>query len=201
MQADELYKFSDGTLKTVRDELHHRILDFHLGCNKEMSRRKWTAIDKRISELMVELIDKQMRKRRIIRNLERLVDSHHGPSDAMHNPSQPLKNIRVILKSIHSDDENPSRANIKQALRIFILIRCEWFEDWGFGESDSVRGALDVGGNAWCLDLEGVIRFLRVGRILVALWCVWGVVEEGRGVVVLFRLEGGEELIVDMVRS
>ncbi|GJV91361.1 hypothetical protein Tco_1539174 [Tanacetum coccineum] len=28
MRADELYKFSDGTLKTVRDELHHRLLDF-----------------------------------------------------------------------------------------------------------------------------------------------------------------------------
>nr|GEU37420.1 hypothetical protein [Tanacetum cinerariifolium] len=27
MRADELYKFSDGTLNTVRDELHHRILN------------------------------------------------------------------------------------------------------------------------------------------------------------------------------
>ncbi|GJV99896.1 hypothetical protein Tco_1555148 [Tanacetum coccineum] len=33
MQADELYKFSNGTLKTVRDELHHRLLDFRLGYN------------------------------------------------------------------------------------------------------------------------------------------------------------------------
>ncbi|GJS71143.1 hypothetical protein Tco_0703984 [Tanacetum coccineum] len=73
MRADELYKFSDRTLKTVRDELHHSILDFRLGYNEEMSRRKWKAVDKRRSELMVELIDKQMRKRRIIRNLERLV--------------------------------------------------------------------------------------------------------------------------------
>ncbi|GKC56111.1 hypothetical protein Tco_1083709 [Tanacetum coccineum] len=63
MRADELYKFLDGTLKTVRDELHHRILDFCLGYNKEMSRRKWTTTDKRRSELMVELIDKQMRDR------------------------------------------------------------------------------------------------------------------------------------------
>ncbi|GJW56614.1 hypothetical protein Tco_0103345 [Tanacetum coccineum] len=63
----------DRTLKTVRDELHHRILNFCLGYNKEMSRRKWTAIDKRRSKLMVELIDKQMQERRIIRNLERLV--------------------------------------------------------------------------------------------------------------------------------
>ncbi|GJR98023.1 hypothetical protein Tco_0270197 [Tanacetum coccineum] len=59
MRADELYKFSDGTLKTVRDELHHRILDFRLGYNDEMSRRKWTTINKKRSELMVELIDKQ----------------------------------------------------------------------------------------------------------------------------------------------
>ncbi|GJR74602.1 hypothetical protein Tco_0086967 [Tanacetum coccineum] len=70
MRADELYKFLEGTIKTVRDELHHRILDFCLGYNKEMSRRKWMAIDKKSSELMVKLIDKQMRERRIIRNLE-----------------------------------------------------------------------------------------------------------------------------------
>ncbi|GJR36730.1 hypothetical protein Tco_1212414 [Tanacetum coccineum] len=40
MRADELYKFSDGTLKKVRDELHHRIRDFRLEYNKEMRRRK-----------------------------------------------------------------------------------------------------------------------------------------------------------------
>ncbi|GJW22504.1 hypothetical protein Tco_0033126, partial [Tanacetum coccineum] len=40
VRADELYKFSSGTLKKVQDELHHRILDFRLGYNDEMSRRK-----------------------------------------------------------------------------------------------------------------------------------------------------------------
>ncbi|GKA39119.1 hypothetical protein Tco_0731670 [Tanacetum coccineum] len=69
MLADELHKFSDRMLKKVRDELHHRIRDFYLKYNKEMPRRKWTAIDRKRSELMVELIDKQMRERRIIRNL------------------------------------------------------------------------------------------------------------------------------------
>ncbi|GJY46902.1 retrovirus-related pol polyprotein from transposon TNT 1-94 [Tanacetum coccineum] len=73
MRANELYNFLDRTLKTVHDALHHRILYFCLGYNKEMSRIKWTAIDKRRSELMVELIDKQMRERQIIRNLKRLV--------------------------------------------------------------------------------------------------------------------------------
>ncbi|GJS73009.1 hypothetical protein Tco_0705850 [Tanacetum coccineum] len=61
MRADELYKFSNETSNTVRDELHHIIHDFRLGYNKDMSRRKWTTIEKRRSELMVKLIDKQMR--------------------------------------------------------------------------------------------------------------------------------------------
>nr|GEY07698.1 reverse transcriptase domain-containing protein [Tanacetum cinerariifolium] len=72
MWADELYKFSDGTLKNVQDELHQIILDFRLAYNKEMLRRKWTAIGRKRSQLVVELIDKQIRKRRIIRNLERM---------------------------------------------------------------------------------------------------------------------------------
>ncbi|GJW51240.1 glycine--tRNA ligase, mitochondrial 1-like protein [Tanacetum coccineum] len=81
MRANELYKFSDWTLKKVRDELHHRMRNFRLEYNKEMPRRKWTTIDKRRSELMVELIDKQMRERRIIRNLERLVGARELEMD------------------------------------------------------------------------------------------------------------------------
>ncbi|GKB20306.1 hypothetical protein Tco_0854229 [Tanacetum coccineum] len=81
MRADELYKFSNGTLKTVRDELHHRLLDFQLGFNKNMPRRKWTAIDRKRLGLMVEFIDKQMRERHIIRNLERLVGAQELEMD------------------------------------------------------------------------------------------------------------------------
>ncbi|GJX85402.1 hypothetical protein Tco_0336176 [Tanacetum coccineum] len=66
MRADELYKFSDGTLKKVWDKLHHRIRDFRMEYNTEIPRRKWTAIDRKRSELMVEQIDKQMSERRII---------------------------------------------------------------------------------------------------------------------------------------
>nr|GEX00885.1 hypothetical protein [Tanacetum cinerariifolium] len=81
MRADELYTFSDETLKLVRDELHHRALNFFLGYNKEMSRRKWSAIDRRRFELMVKLINKQMRKRWIIRNLKRLVGARELEMD------------------------------------------------------------------------------------------------------------------------
>nr|GEW11953.1 putative reverse transcriptase domain-containing protein [Tanacetum cinerariifolium] len=81
MRADELYKFSDETLKKVRDELHHRVLDFHLGYNKEIEKRKWTGIDRKRSELMVKLIDKQLRERRIIQNLKRLVGAQELEMD------------------------------------------------------------------------------------------------------------------------
>nr|GEV02887.1 integrase, catalytic region, zinc finger, CCHC-type, peptidase aspartic, catalytic [Tanacetum cinerariifolium] len=77
MRADELYKFSDETLKNVQDEIHHRVLNFCLGYNDEMSRRKWMNIDKKRSQLM----DKQMRERRIIRNLERLVGARELEMD------------------------------------------------------------------------------------------------------------------------
>ncbi|GKG60591.1 hypothetical protein Tco_0614153, partial [Tanacetum coccineum] len=73
MRADELYKFSDSTLKSVRDTLHHSLLNFRLGYNKYMPRRKWIATDQRRSGIMVNLIDKQLLERQNMRILERLV--------------------------------------------------------------------------------------------------------------------------------
>ncbi|GKC08367.1 hypothetical protein Tco_0999977 [Tanacetum coccineum] len=70
LRANELYKFSYGTLKSVRDEIHHKVLDFRLDYNKEMPKRKWTAIDRKRSGLMIKLIDKQLREREIIKNLD-----------------------------------------------------------------------------------------------------------------------------------
>ncbi|GJZ02020.1 hypothetical protein Tco_0519981 [Tanacetum coccineum] len=81
LRADELYKFLDSTLKSVRDEIHHRVLDFRLDYNMEMPKRKWTTVDRNRSGLMIELIDKQLREREIIRNLERLVGARELEMD------------------------------------------------------------------------------------------------------------------------
>ncbi|GJR55820.1 hypothetical protein Tco_1406341 [Tanacetum coccineum] len=83
MRADELYKFSDGTLKSVCDTLRHRLLNIHLGYNRDMPRRKWSAMDQRCSGIMVDLIDKQLLERQIIRNLERLVGARELEMDYM----------------------------------------------------------------------------------------------------------------------
>ncbi|GKC89402.1 hypothetical protein Tco_1150051, partial [Tanacetum coccineum] len=81
MRAYELYKFSDGTLKKVRDTLHHKLLNFRFGCNKDMPRRKWSAMDKKRAGIMVDLIDKLVLERWIIRNLERLVGARELEMD------------------------------------------------------------------------------------------------------------------------
>ncbi|GKB42084.1 hypothetical protein Tco_0887026 [Tanacetum coccineum] len=89
LRANELYKFSDGTLKSVRGEIHHRVLDFRLDYNTEMPKRKWTAIDRKRLGLMIKLINKQLSEREIIRNLERLVDARELKMDyklMMHAP-------------------------------------------------------------------------------------------------------------------
>ncbi|GJU26671.1 hypothetical protein Tco_1165292 [Tanacetum coccineum] len=109
MRADELYKFSDRTLKSVRDTLHHRLLNFRLGYNKGMPRRKWSAMGQRRSGIMVNLMDKKLLKRRIMQNLERLVGARELGAD--------YRLMQVILHSIHSNDGNPTSANIQQALQ------------------------------------------------------------------------------------
>ncbi|GJS19304.1 hypothetical protein Tco_0447936 [Tanacetum coccineum] len=57
---------------------------FRLDYNIEMPKRKWMAVDRKRSGLMIELIDKQLRQREIIRNLERLVGARELEMDYTH---------------------------------------------------------------------------------------------------------------------
>ncbi|GJV03375.1 hypothetical protein Tco_1336944 [Tanacetum coccineum] len=70
MRADELYKFSNRTLQSVCKTLHYRLLNFKLGYKKDMPSRKWTNKDQNRTYIMVQLIDKQLLERRIMRILE-----------------------------------------------------------------------------------------------------------------------------------
>ncbi|GKD84347.1 hypothetical protein Tco_1355501 [Tanacetum coccineum] len=81
IEFKELYTPSHKLPGKVRDELHHRVSDFHLEYNTVMPWRKWTAIDRKRSELMIKLIDKQMRERMVIRNLKRLVGARELEMD------------------------------------------------------------------------------------------------------------------------
>nr|GEX75547.1 hypothetical protein [Tanacetum cinerariifolium] len=60
MRTDKLYKFSDSTLKYVRNTLHQRLLNFRLGYNKGMEMRKWTEKGSEASHNMMLKIDEHL---------------------------------------------------------------------------------------------------------------------------------------------
>ncbi|GJS29827.1 hypothetical protein Tco_0490447 [Tanacetum coccineum] len=70
MRSDELYKFCDGTLKSVRPVLHD--IASSLSMNY-LPKRIWSNLDRKISHIMIKAIDQQLFDRRLMRNLEKFV--------------------------------------------------------------------------------------------------------------------------------
>ncbi|GJW45272.1 hypothetical protein Tco_0074071 [Tanacetum coccineum] len=70
MRADELYNFCDGTLKSVRDTLHHMLHNFVLRYNHGMPKRAWTKKDQKWIDEIVKQIDNMLLERQIMRSLE-----------------------------------------------------------------------------------------------------------------------------------
>ncbi|GJU38080.1 hypothetical protein Tco_1186434 [Tanacetum coccineum] len=81
MWADELYKFSDGTLKSVYDNLHEILHNFVLGYNYGMPKRAWTEKDQKQTDEIVKMIDNLKLERRIMRSLECFVGGRTVETD------------------------------------------------------------------------------------------------------------------------
>ncbi|GJR25469.1 hypothetical protein Tco_1101701 [Tanacetum coccineum] len=69
------------TLKSIREILHYRLLNFKLGYNIDIPKRKWTEKDQNRIDIMVQLIDKQLLERTIMQNLEILVGGRELETD------------------------------------------------------------------------------------------------------------------------
>ncbi|GJV27379.1 hypothetical protein Tco_1383827 [Tanacetum coccineum] len=70
MRSDELYKFSDGTLTSVRSVL------LYIASNLRMDylpKRRWSNLDKQRSCIMIKAIDKLQLERRLMRSLEKFI--------------------------------------------------------------------------------------------------------------------------------
>ncbi|GJS66458.1 hypothetical protein Tco_0681022 [Tanacetum coccineum] len=52
-----------------------RVLNFKMGYNEGMPRRKWSVTDQRWSNIIVDMIDELLWERQVMRNLERLVSA------------------------------------------------------------------------------------------------------------------------------
>nr|GEW53811.1 hypothetical protein [Tanacetum cinerariifolium] len=81
MRSDELYKFCDGTLKSVRDTRHDMETNLRMGYNKAMPRRRWGNLDKIQFYIMVKDIDRQLLERRLMRSLEKLIGEREYGKD------------------------------------------------------------------------------------------------------------------------
>ncbi|GJU91979.1 hypothetical protein Tco_1304402 [Tanacetum coccineum] len=81
MHVDEIHKFCDKTLQSVRNTLHERLLNFKFGYNKDMPSKEWTSKDKRRIGIMVNKIDDRLFKRRILRSLKVLVGARKTKMD------------------------------------------------------------------------------------------------------------------------
>ncbi|GJV53483.1 hypothetical protein Tco_1449224 [Tanacetum coccineum] len=78
MRTDELHKFSDGTLNSVRTVLHDIASRIRI---EYLPKRKWSGLDKRRAHVMIQDIDKQLFQRRLMRNLEKFVGGREYGED------------------------------------------------------------------------------------------------------------------------
>nr|GEZ61371.1 hypothetical protein [Tanacetum cinerariifolium] len=70
MRIDEFHKFSDGTLNDVRTALDDRLKGIRM---KYLPKTTWRRSDKERAAAMIQVIDKQLKTRRIMRSLEKFV--------------------------------------------------------------------------------------------------------------------------------
>ncbi|GJR38959.1 hypothetical protein Tco_1214643 [Tanacetum coccineum] len=78
MRADELHRFGDGTLNDVRSTLHDIVAGIRM---KYLPMGKWSNLDKKRAQFMVQDIDKQLYQRRLMRNLEKFVGGREYGND------------------------------------------------------------------------------------------------------------------------
>nr|GEY42363.1 copia protein [Tanacetum cinerariifolium] len=81
VRFDELYKFSNGTLQSVRDILHDMATNLRMEYNKAMPKRRWSHLNKTRSHIMVKEIDHELRERRLMRSLEKFAGGKHYEED------------------------------------------------------------------------------------------------------------------------
>nr|GEZ57312.1 hypothetical protein [Tanacetum cinerariifolium] len=78
MRSDDLYKFSDGTLTSIRFVLHdiasNLMMDY-------LPKRRWSNLDRQRSRIMIKAIDKLMLERRLMRSLEKFVGGREYGED------------------------------------------------------------------------------------------------------------------------
>ncbi|GJZ48631.1 hypothetical protein Tco_0602463 [Tanacetum coccineum] len=78
MRSDELYKFSDRTLTRLRTLLDDITKNIRM---KYLPKRRWSTLEKKRANIMIKVIDKQLKERRMMRSLKKFIGGRHYGSD------------------------------------------------------------------------------------------------------------------------
>nr|GEZ93644.1 hypothetical protein [Tanacetum cinerariifolium] len=78
MRSDELYKFCDGTLTSVRRVLHDIANNLRMDY---LPKRRWSNLDRKRSRFMIKAIDQQLFEMRLMRNLEKFAGGREYEND------------------------------------------------------------------------------------------------------------------------
>ncbi|GJR10965.1 hypothetical protein Tco_0793617 [Tanacetum coccineum] len=70
MSSDELYKFSDGKITSVRTVLHDIASNLRMDY---LLKRSWSNLDRHRSRIMIKAVNKLLLKRRLMRSLENFI--------------------------------------------------------------------------------------------------------------------------------
>nr|GEU47524.1 hypothetical protein [Tanacetum cinerariifolium] len=81
MCSHELYKFSDGTLISIKDKLKDMLNKLEMGHTSVMPKMIWSNLDKKWSLIMVKDIYRQLLERRLMRSLENFVGGREYGED------------------------------------------------------------------------------------------------------------------------
>nr|GEW48667.1 hypothetical protein [Tanacetum cinerariifolium] len=81
MCPHDLYKFSDGTLISLRDTLKDIASNLEMGYTSVMTIRRWSSLDKKRSCIMIKDIDRQLLDRRLMGSLEKFVGGREYEED------------------------------------------------------------------------------------------------------------------------
>ncbi|GJR85289.1 hypothetical protein Tco_0209300 [Tanacetum coccineum] len=78
MHSDELYKFCDGMLTSVRNVLHDIANNLRM---EYLPKRRWSNLDRKRPRIMIKAIDQQLFERRLMKNLEKFVGGREYRED------------------------------------------------------------------------------------------------------------------------
>ncbi|GJV91935.1 hypothetical protein Tco_1539748 [Tanacetum coccineum] len=79
MRSDELYKFCNSTLTSVRRVLHDIASSLEMDY---LPKRTWSKLDRKRSHIMIKAIDQQLFERRLMRNLKKFIGGREYGNDS-----------------------------------------------------------------------------------------------------------------------